>query len=131
MATACVGGLHLLERNGAVTSVPHGSREWFWGRFSGVLLLPTGLWFLYFISNHLNDEIEQIAWLLQDWTIALPLAISVVTQAIHSYLGMKEIILDYVRNRNLFLICMLLLQTIVVIGSGFFTVILLRKVLGT
>lgn len=114
-----------------MTSVPHGSREWFWGRFSGVLLLPTGLWFLYFISNHLNDEIEQIALLLQDWTIALPLAISVVTQAIHSYLGMKEIILDYVRNRNLFLVCMLLLQAIVVIGSGFFTVILLRKVLGT
>lgn len=113
-----------------MTGIPHGSREWFWGRVSGILLLPFGLWFLYFLKCHLESDVDQFDKLFRDWWIVVPLIGALATQALHSYLGMKEIIVDYVHNKILLSISMLLAQIILLGGGTFMIVILLRKVAG-
>lgn len=106
---------------------PRGSISWIFARITGIFVIPTGLWFLWFCKIALQLDVRILSAYLMDWAVVVPLILTILVQGIHSYLGVKEVIIDYIHNKYLFQFFMFLLQVLIICGGIFFVIILVRK----
>lgn len=76
-------------------------QHWILQRISAVMLMPLGLWFIYFILVNLGVPGEEIAESFTSSWIAAPMIGLIVFWFYHARLGIEEIIEDYVHQSPL------------------------------
>lgn len=79
-------------------TLPHGAYQWFWTRSVGVLLIPVGIWFLWFLAQIKNKDPAYILNILQNPFEGFMLIFLICLFGVHSYLGLKEVTIDYITN---------------------------------
>ena len=88
----------------------HGAADWWTQRLTGLALVPLGIWFV--TSALLLRAFEQsslAAWMRAPWN-ALALIGLVLVGAVHSYLGLRVIVEDYVHALSWRVTALVLLQ---------------------
>ena len=77
------------------------NQHWIFQRISATMLVPLGLWFIYFILVNLGVPSEEMAEnFTSPWTAA-PMLGLIVFGLYHAQLGIEEIIEDYVHQSAL------------------------------
>ena len=104
-----------------------GVAHWWMMRVSAIALIPLSLWFVFaLLGKPLQSYDAMRGWLGQPW-VALPTMLLIITLAIHSRLGIEEIIVDYVNGKGA-KTTLLLLSTFIHVGAavaGVFAVLIL------
>jgi succinate dehydrogenase / fumarate reductase membrane anchor subunit len=80
-----------------------GFKEWFAQRISAALLVPLSVWFIYLFMHFANlfkhHEYEKIIFSLTKPINLLSLIFFISIGLLHSYLGIKVILEDYIANK--------------------------------
>ena len=76
-----------------------GVGHWWVQRVTAVALIPLTLWFVItLLGKPLQSYDAMRGWLGQLW-VAVPVVLLIITLAIHSRLGIEEIVVDYVHGK--------------------------------
>jgi len=76
-----------------------GVGHWWVLRVTAVALIPLTLWFVIaLLGKPLQSYDAMRGWLGQLW-VAVPVVLLIITLAIHSRLGIEEIVVDYVHGK--------------------------------
>jgi succinate dehydrogenase / fumarate reductase membrane anchor subunit len=75
-----------------------GAQHWLMQRISAAMLVPLGLWFVYFTVVNLGVPGEEVAaQMTSPWVAALMISL-ILFWFLHAQLGLDEIIEDYIHQ---------------------------------
>ena len=76
-----------------------GVGHWWVLRVTAIALIPLTLWFVIALLGKPLQSYEAMrGWLGQSW-VAVPVVLLIITLALHSRLGIEEIVVDYVHGK--------------------------------
>ena len=110
-----VGRVAMLgHRTGGAT---YGLRDWLVQRVAAVFMLVyIGLLLGFVVLNHPLDYATWKAWFAHDW-VRLPTALFWLSLCLHAWVGMRDVLMDYVRSAGV----RLLLEALVMfVLAGYF-----------
>lgn len=88
----------------------HGAGDWLAQRLTGLALVPLCIWFITSaLLLRAFDQPSLAAWMRTPWN-ALALIALVLVCAVHSYLGLRVIVEDYVHSPSWRIAALALLQ---------------------
>jgi succinate dehydrogenase / fumarate reductase membrane anchor subunit len=93
----------------------HGFGHWWMQRLSAVLMIPLGLWFAYSLMSMETLAPDAVMSWLFNPVPALLMALWTLTVVYHATLGLQVIIEDYVHDKRVTLILLVLLKFAMII----------------
>ena len=90
-----------------MNTILSGLKAWVWQRLSALVILAGTLYFFYHIFTASWDYLTWRSWITQDLRLALIL-IYISALLIHSWIGIRNVILDYIKPFSLRLMLLLI-----------------------
>lgn len=103
-------------------SAKQGVHHWWQQRLTSIALVPLSIWFLVsLLSLPALDHTTVVSWMAQSWT-ALLLILFVLVATVHSQLGVRVVVEDYVHGagaKTLTLVVVTFLHAVVAVAGVF------------
>lgn len=112
-------------------STQDGTRHFIWQRFSAMALIPLTLWFvaslIFFMLKASHASL--VSWIKAPWHAEL-LILFFLFWFYHAYIGLHEVVVDYVHNQVIKVITLVLMQMVTMTMTIISILAILRITLG-
>ena len=109
---------HPLARVKGAGPSGEGSHHWWLQRLSALALIPLGLWFMFAVIRHLDDDYLTVSQWLAHPGVALGAVLFSAFMFFHAHLGVQVVIEDYVHNEATKMACLLLSRTVMLVAGA-------------
>ena len=109
---------HPLARVKGAGPSGEGSHHWWLQRLSALALIPLGLWFMFAVIGHLDDDYSAVVQWLSHPGVALAAVLFSVFMFFHAHLGVQVVIEDYIHNEAVKMISLLISKAVLLVAGA-------------
>ena len=99
-----------IKRVKGLGTAKHGFSHWWMQRLSAVLMVPLGIWFVVSLFNLDNLHPDTLILWLYNPIQAVLMALWMITVVYHAALGLQVIIEDYVHDKRVAMVLLVLIK---------------------